>query len=358
MKKIDRNKQNHNINTKLFAGFMAGAIAAIGFKAYADRIDTNEVSNDELNYNHEETINTFPSDTNYTYKEVEPKSDEYYRSIEIQGKTLNFVNTPSPTPTPNYDLIDAHTDEQIIGEDGIYPEGYLEYKERKDYSLNFKTTDQVISFYAKVFEIDEDIANKVINDCSESINGYDSIEEGIARTLCDLYDNPEDYGYSEEEIESVNGYELDYYLPEELIYRYCYDLDVNPSIALAIAYAESGRGINSDVYLNNNNVGGMVGSNGYMYFQNEATGLYKFVTFIHDRFGIDSDSNYNNIKYMARSYCEIPDHWINLVGSIYFELENYGYDYSYNEYSYQGRDLILCDEEDEESFYRSRYYSN
>lgn len=366
--KLNNNSKDYNL--KLLAVLMAGSVLSVGIKTYADTIKDNQDDNkDIIDYSNELTIDSNKYTQDCEIVELEPASDEYYRSILIGDRVLNFANTPTPTPSPNYDLIDAYTDEMIIGEDGVYPDGYQEYLDRKNHTLKFNTVGEMVSFYSKAFELKEDVAQNIISDflngndysldseCMINDNYYYSVEEYIARTLYDISAKPEDYGFTEEDILSDNGYELDYYLPEELIYKFSHVLDVNPNIALAIAYGESGRKLNSSLFINNNNVGGMVGSNGFAYYKNQATGLYRFVQLLHDRYYVTMDSDYSRIKTMAYGYCEVPDHWIGLVGSIYFELEENGYDYTYNTYNYQDRDLILCDEE-EPSFYRSRYYNN
>ena len=360
-----------NFDLKLLSSLLSSAILLTGFKIIKD--DKNDYKN-EINViksyietNKEKTKINNSNNISYTYKEVEPKSNEYYQSIEINGRTLNFVNTP--TPSPSKELIDSYSDEMLISEDGVYPEGYLEYKDLKDHSLKFETTKEAILFYSKVFELDENISSKVIKDIIGNeeysldqeieINDteYNSLEEGISRILCDLSNYPDEYGYSEEEVRNYDGYELDYYYAEELIYKFSNVLDVNPYIALSIAYGESGRGLNSYIFVNNHNPGGIVSGNGFATFRNEAAGMYGFVKLLHDRYYVRGDSDYNRLKSMSNGYCEDPSYWISLVGSIYFDLCENGYGSSFYKHRYNGRDLIYSDEE-EKSFYLSKYYNN
>ena len=309
------------------------------------------------------------NDNAYTYKEVEPTSSDYYRSIEINGKILNILNTPTPTPTPNYELIDAYTDDMITGEDGIYPDGYFEYLDRKEHTLNFKTTEEMVSFYSKVFELNENVSAAVIYniignnnyslDTEVELNGttYNSLEEGISRILHDLSKSPSSYGYSEDDVRSKDGYQLDYYYPEELIYKFSKVLDVNPYIALAIAYGECGRNLDSYLFVNNHNPGGIVSNGGFAKYRNEAAGMYEFTRLLHDRYYVRADSGYNRIKVISNGYSEEPSHWRNLVGSIYYELCDNGYGSTFYNRRYEGRDLIYSDEEDK-SFYLSKYYKH
>lgn len=373
MENQNKNIQNiKHLNIKLLAMVMSSCVLSAGISSciYGDNHDGEiKIINDETdstqNGIYETDSETYAS-TNYTYTEIEPKSDQYYRSIIADGKVINFVNTPTPTLAPDNNLTDA----EIIGEDGIYPEGYFEYMDRKEHSLNFKSIDQMISFYAKVFELKEDVVSKVIYDMlgnneyplnqEVTINDttYTSVEEAIARTTYDLYDNPSSYGYTNEDILSTDGYELDYYYAEELIYKFCDVLYVNKEIALAIVYAESGRKLDSYIFITNHNPGGIVSNGGFAWYKNEACGMFSFVKLLHDKYFVRADDGYNRIKIMSNGYCEDPSYWRNLVGSIYYELCNYGYGSTFYNYRYDGRDLIYCDEEDEESFVKSRFYTN
>ena len=272
-------------------------------------------------------------------------------TMTIAGRTLVIVTDINEEEIQNDNIDIEYDTEHQLSEDGVLPEGYVE---PVDYNLDFGTIDEIISFYSKVFELKEDVTSELIYDILDNnsygwqygqyINGveYNDIEEAIARICCDISYYPEDYGLTEEDIRSLDGYQLDQFLPEELIYKFSTLLGVNPNIALAIAYAESGRCLDSLNFQNNNNVGGIVGSNGYVHYRNQATGLFKFIMMLSDKYNVTMESGSDKINSMASSYCEIPDYWINLVGGIYYELDNYGYDYSYNTYNYQDRDLILC----------------
>ena len=361
-----------NFDLKLFLSLVSGSIILTGYKLY--EIDKNN-SQGEINIiktqvestEEEQQINNV-SNTTYTYKEVEPKSSDYYRSIEINGQTLNFLNTPTPTPTPNYELIDAYTDDMITGEDGVYPDGWFEYQDRKEHTLNFKTTEEMISFYSKVFEVDENISfnvvNSILGDEDYPLTGevvindttYNSLEEGISKIIRNISNSPSSYGYSENEVRSTEGYQLDYYYPEELIYKFSKVLDVNPYVAGAITIGEVGRNFDSYLFVYNHNPGGIVSNGGFAKYRNEATGIYEYVVLLHDRYYVRSDSGYDRIKIMSNGYCEDPAYWRNLVGSIYFELCNNGYASTFNKRT-NGRDFIYCDEEDK-SFYLSKYYKH
>ena len=368
MKKNKMERDVKNFELKLFTFLVTGAITTLCVKLYQMDVANSE---GEINIISDPTIETTvepiqatPS-IEYTYTEIDPVSDEYYRSIIVGGKTLNFVATPTPTNAPNYEIIDSYSDEMIIGEDGVYPEGYLEYAEMKEHSLNFKTVDQAVNFYSKVFELDESVCLEIINSLDTStyeldkpcvINSteYDTFEAGIFYTIFDLYKNPSNYGYNKDDITSNEGYQLGYHIDEELIYKLCKVLDVNPNVALAIAYGECGRKLNSYICENYHNYGGIVSNGGFAHYLNPAEGIAEFIVKLHKQYYVTADSGYSRIKQMAYGYCENPEQWIYLVGSIYFELEEYGYDYSYVKYGNNARMLILFDNEPQ-IFYTSDY---
>lgn len=287
----------------------------------------------------------------------------------IGGKTVFFVSdlTPTPTPTPSATptpeakkYINTESDEYIAAEDGVYHE--VEPK----LNLTFHSVNEMIAFYSKVFQLnDEMVGNKIYEFINENptawendnvLNGeeYDSKEEAIAKTIADISNFPEDYGFDEYEL-ATEDYELDQYEPEELIYKFSKDvIGVNPEIAEAIAYGESGIGLNSDNFEIRHNVGGLrrragdphpATSWGLAIYKNEAEGLYRFVEILHNNFFVDEDDGYDRIVAMSSSYCEDGAYWRNLVGSIYINIVNNGYSYYYDNYSYE-RDLIYPEEVD------------
>ena len=370
MKENNRFYDVKDFEFKLFTLLVTGSILLTGFKIYEKDKDNSQgeikiIKSDESVKDIPEKVPV--GSISYEYKELEPQSSDYYRSIEVYGRIVNFENTPTPTPAPNYELIDAYTDDMITGEDGIYPDGWKEYEERIKYKLNFDTIDEAISFYSKVFELNEDVSSKVIKGFigdeeyslkqETEINGttYRTLEEGIARTLNSLSSSPSSYGYSEDDIRSTEGYQLDYYYAEELIYKFSDVLDVNPYIAMAIAYGECGRKLDSYVFVNNHNPGGIVSNGGFAKYRNEAAGMFEFTKLLHDRYYVRGDDDYNRIKNMSNGYCEDPAYWRNLVGSIYYDLCNNGYGSTFYKYRNPSRDLIYCDEI-VNSFYNSKYY--
>lgn len=245
-----------------------------------------------------------------------------------------------------------------------YYETNEEQEENKN-PLDFKDTNEMISFYAKVFNINEDTLKNVISKLIDGeyeynwvygnqLNGksYSSKEQAILYTAYDVYRNFKDYGLSKDDIKTDKKYELDNYLPEELIYKFSIVLEVNPYVAMSIAYCESGRKLDSSNFRNNHNVGGITGSNGYVKYQNEATGLFRYVLLLKDSYKVNMDSGKDKINRMASTYCSNPEHWKSMVKDIYDELMNNGFDYSYKRYNYKDRDLYI--DYDNESIQREK----
>ena len=144
-----------------------------------------------------------------------------------------------------------------------------------DYNNRPISTDEAIEYYCNVFELKYDVIHDKIYEMIEphawqygnSINGkcYKSMEQAILMTVRDIYNNPEDYNLTTDEINSGIPYEPTMEA-EEMIYKYSYLYDINKDIALSIAYCECGTDMDSDNYLSNNNPAGI---GPYYYFLNK-----------------------------------------------------------------------------------------
>lgn len=279
------------------------------------------------------------------------------RTMEVGGETINIVVDAEEASNE----LDIETTDMILNEDGVE-----EYPLEETLNLTFNTQEEMISFYSKVFQLNEDImANKIeelINsDYTSWMNGnmlngiaYETVEQAIARTLADISLRPEEFNLTEEAIRTEE-YELSDYIPEELIYKFSEVIGVNPNIALAIAYGESGTSLSSYNFRTNYNVAGLhrrtgdpspQTGEGYVIFRNQADGLIRFTMVLRDHFYVTSDSDINRINRMSNSYCAVPGHWRNLVGGIYCNLESNGYDYYYTTFNYQDRDLVYPETEE------------
>lgn len=215
-------------------------------------------------------------------------------------------------------------------------------KQQNNNPLLFNTTYDMIVFYSKVFELNSDIIYKKMEEIisldidawnkKNIINGteYNSKEEAILKTINDIYKNPSKYGLNSKDINSNKGYELENLKPEELVYKFSTVLDVNPNIALAIAYCECGYKLNSYNFVNKHNIGGMRGNGGFIRFKNEAYGIYRYISMLKSGYNVNKDSGTDKIVSMSKKYCGGSQHWINVVTDYYNGLNNNGFESYYN----------------------------
>lgn len=364
MKKI-KAKKDEFLRIKILGSAAVILGIAAGFKLnYVNKLANTETSKLDIQpHTASDTEIEYNSETN---KLIKDNTEYNVDDIEVIGdKTVYFISdvTPTPTPTPTPEIeysryINTTSDEFIASEDGIY------HETEPKVVLDFYDVNEMIAFYSKVFQLNDKLVAEKIYELIELnedawkeeniLNGtqYDSKEQAIARVIADISNFPQDYGL--EDIE-VDEYELDQYEPEELIYKFSDVIGVKPEIAEAIAYGESGTRLNSDNFEIRHNVGGLrrrsgdphpATSWGLAIYKNEAEGLFRFVEILHDNFFVGRDDGYDRIVAMSYSYCEDSAYWRNLVGSIYYNLIENGYDYYYNKFSYS-RDLIYPTENKE-----------
>ncbi|MCR5787552.1 MAG: hypothetical protein K6G37_00435 [Bacilli bacterium] len=224
---------------------------------------------------------------------------------------------------------------------GMKEKPIIETKKNEN-PLLFDTTLEMVDFYSKVFELNSEIIynkiNEIINLDLESwtilnkLNGveYKSKDEAILRTVYDIYQNPSKYALDNNSIKSNKGYELSNYKPEELVYKFSTVLDVNPQIALAIAYCECGYKLNSYNFVNKHNIGGIRGNGGFVKFKNEAYGIFKYVLMLRNGYNVTIESGIDKIVSMAQKYCGGSQHWISVVSNYYNDLNNNGFEFYYN----------------------------
>ena len=286
-------------------------------------------------------------------------------SINVGGQTMRIVCDEEDALEVS-EPVEEVLDESITEDGTDYPLNIV-----GELPLDFTSVDQMTTFYSSVFQLDSEVIDNKINELIEQnsdafynnneLNGvsYDTTEQAIARTIRDIYWHPEEYNIDIDSIRT-NEYDLTDYSPEELIYKFAHVMDVNPYIALAVAYSEAGRGLDSYNFRVNYNVAGLhprrgynrpTNRNGYIIYQNPADGLLDYVVILHDYFYVEETDGINRINTMSRSYSEVPGHWRNLVSSNYYNLINNGFasnyltrnpeeDFLYTEYENEQR-LVL-----------------
>ena len=205
--------------------------------------------------------------------------------------------------------------------------------------LLFNTTDEMILFYSKVFMVKYDVIyDKVIELININKKAFDeeyildnvkylSKEEAILKTIYKISKKPSDYNLSNI---STTNYELVNFKPEELVYKFSTVLDVNPNIALAIAYCECGYKLKSYNFVKKHNIGGIRGSKGFASYKNEAYGIFRFILMLHDGYKVSSTSSNDKIVSMSKKYSGGSQNWINVVTNYYNDLNNKGFEYYYN----------------------------
>lgn len=302
-------------------------IVSLGTTVRADSKNIPEINKSIVSENLEYQYNS-----TYTYSLVD--------SMVINGQTMNIV-------VDEEDNIDTNNiiEEEIVNEDGEeYPLNIV-----GELPLDFTSVEQMTTFYSSVFQLDQEVIDSKINELIEQnsdafydnneLNGisYDTREQAVARTIRDIYWHPEDYNIDIDSIRT-NEYDLTDYSPEELIYKFSHVMGVNPYIALAVAYSEAGRGLNSHNFLTNYNVAGLhprrgynrpTTREGYIIYQNPADGLLDYVVILHDYFYVEETDGIDRINTMSRSYSEVPGHWRSLVSSNYYNLRNNGFASNY-----------------------------
>ena len=150
---------------------------------------------------------------------------------------------------------------------------------------------------------------------------YKDKEFAILSTIRDIYNNPENYDL-DESIRTNEIYETDMEI-EEMVYKYSSLFEINKEVTLSIVYCECGTDVNSYNYRVNNNPAG-IGPN--MHFLNKEVGVIYLCNMLKNSYRCTKNSNENFLNSIASTYCEIPDHWLDLTLPNYYNLQS---DYLY-----------------------------
>lgn len=102
---------------------------------------------------------------------------------------------------------------------------------------------------------------------------------------------------------------------DEMIYQATKDTVVDPYLAIAISRLETGN-YTSDAFLNDNNFGGMTGSDGVMSFPSKSNGLDRYVIMLEWYY----EMGMNTPQKMQPTYCPPNDDWDDIVIKIYNKL--------------------------------------
>lgn len=195
--------------------------------------------------------------------------------------------------------------------------------------------DNLISYYANVFQIKEEIIRDQLIQETENFSSYtwnhfyrinnqdyDNLEVAILELTKDIYYHPENYNYTKEEVTSDQEYIVTL-SPEEMVAKYAKVYGINKEVALSIVYTECGSEVNSNNYLNNNNPAGL-GPN--MHFLNKEVGIIYFISLLKNSYKCEADSDETFLNSIASTYCETPNHWLSLSLPFYSNIKE---DYLY-----------------------------
>lgn len=96
---------------------------------------------------------------------------------------------------------------------------------------------------------------------------------------------------------------------DDMIEYWCMVYDVDSNLAIAIARLETGH-YTSEIFLECNNFGGMLGSKGFMKFRNSMEGCEAFVGML--KYGY-IDQGLDTPEKMQPKYCPVNPQWSTLV---------------------------------------------
>ncbi len=208
---------------------------------------------------------------------------------------------------------------------------------------NCKTFSDKITYYSNVFGLREDVVYDHLDFLlNESENNEEFLNMNadlkVITTCRDIYYSDD---YSEEFTSNDKIYEVTL-SPEEMVEKYSEIYGINKEVALSIVYCECGSDVNSYNYRVNNNPAGLGPS---MYFENKEIGIIYFINLLKENYGCDKDSGTEFLRSIASTYCEIPDHWLNLTIPFYNNIcEDYYYnnpDVKQNNVAYTSKSLSL-----------------
>lgn len=191
-------------------------------------------------------------------------------------------------------------------------------------SNSFETYDDKINYFSNVFGINPasiydylDYMYNENNDNEDFLNMNKDLQ--ILTAARHIYYSDD---YNDSFTRTNKEYEVTMEI-EEMVEMYSEIYEINKEVALSIVYCECGSNVNSYNYLNNNNPAGL---GPYMHFENKEIGVIYFIDLLKNGYGCTKDSGKEFLSSIASTYCEIPDHWLDLTIPFYNNLsEDYYY---------------------------------
>ena len=186
-----------------------------------------------------------------------------------------------------------------------------------------------IYYYCIVYNLKQEIVIDIFKKKTHNFNDYewkkynmieykmyDNKDLAILTTIKNINNNPELYGYKKEEIMANYTY-VSTNTPEMMVEKYSKIYNIPSEIPISIMYSECGSDMSSHNYLVNNNPAGI---GPHKYFENKEIGIIYFIDMLKNDYGCDSDSTNDFFKKVAKTYCENPEHWINMTNSFYNDI--------------------------------------
>lgn len=232
------------------------------------------------------------------------------------------------THIPTFSHIETHNEVDRVYAEGIRLKEYrdlintysLYYNldPNKVYELASKLTD---SFRTEDYLKTKNIGNSELYD---DVLAFDSKELGILIFVRNLYNDSDKY--IQEDISKKNSYINE--LTDEQFIGYISDmLKMDKTLILAVIYHESGR-LTSDAFIEKNNPGGLMGSNGLKTFETKEAGIIETILNFYYRFYLND--NNCTIEEIQKVYAPIGvandpnnlnSHWVDGVTDIKEEIE-------------------------------------
>lgn len=223
--------------------------------------------------------------------------------------------------------------------------------------IETRKKDNTIIYYANIYHVNVDIALDVVHNLTNNYTNqlfldtnvigtpdqvarygsFKNFEAGVVFFIRDFYVYPERYGHTIEEVrlepdpipvskqvsEDGNIYMDNGLTFEQYMGKICNLFDIDPSLALAISYQESGIK-KSGLFTISNNIGGHRSYEGWMNFPTLESGIIHHVLTIrslYSKFNIDVNDP-NNVAllsgvYVHGVYGNVASHWLEKV--LYFQ---------------------------------------
>lgn len=203
------------------------------------------------------------------------------------------------------------------------PDNKLTYEE-----ILCEVAFDVVTNYAYVFNLKDEVLYNAtcqkINSASKenlrenyNIMGtdkkYENLDIQVILIAKDLIKNPEEYGYSSDNIYRAEKLESDLTI-REMVYKYADVFDLDRDLMLALACAESGW-FESSIATHNNNPYSCRSTGNFFIYDSLERGILEGQLNLRLNY---FDQGLTTIESFARKYCpEGTDHWLSLVRSVH-----------------------------------------